>query len=332
MNPKDNPMRFPILFCLVASLGSGCSMAPPILSTSLSTSTAQNTAVEGLMYFLPKSFVHIEVKPDTGTKMMLTASIKQKPNPLRGFVAQTKFNSFANDIYKMETSAEGLLSVVSTDTTDVTPATVEQATSGIIDAIAGPQFLTRMVSLPPKEPVDVLLDPWEIASNPNQTQNIHGVDVTVKFDDPKLNALAKNRQRPAVLPCPMDASICVPILTTAQVKVHVGDAHSNFVMVLAHPSATMGIKLQRRACVQTKTSLALSDGILTNYDIDKPSEVAACLSIPLEILSAIISAPIEAITGRNARITAQTTLLTNQKALLDAQKAYLDAINDQDDE
>ena len=131
--------------------------------------------------------------------------------------------------------------------------------------------------------------------------------------------------------CP-NGSICFPLLKAVKAKVSVGPSVSEFITLIPDPSQVTSVNISRFGCVTTTTSVTLKKGILTNYNIKKPSEAVGCLKIPLNVVSAIIKAPIDAITGREARIAAnsklvkaQTALLAEQKKLLDAQQALIDA-------
>ena len=81
--------------------------------------------------------------------------------------------------------------------------------------------------------------------------------------------------------------------------------------------------MNRSACAKAENAITFQDGIMTKYDVTRPSAVASCLSIPLNVLHAIISAPVDAITGRTARYKAETALLTSEIALLEERNRLL---------
>lgn len=113
------------------------------------------------------------------------------------------------------------------------------------------------------------------------------------------------------------AAVCVPITTPISISVEAeGLAKVETFVTVVDPTRAIGISFNRTACAEAKNALTFSDGIMTGYDVTRPSEVASCLSIPLDILSAIISAPVDAITGRTARANAEKALLTAEINLL----------------
>ena len=70
--------------------------------------------------------------------------------------------------------------------------------------------------------------------------------------------------------------------------------------------------------VRTVYDVKFNDGILTQWDQNKPSEILAAVRIPIELLKAIISGPAEIIKLR-------FDLSNENKKLLDAQKAEIEA-------
>ena len=109
------------------------------------------------------------------------------------------------------------------------------------------------------------------------------------------------------------------------VTVHVHKDNSEFRVPVADPVRVYGVKLSRVACAKGEHEMTIRDGFLTEYKSKKPSEIESCASIPLNIVSAIIAAPIDAITGRTKRLKAEKKLAAAQLELIKAQAALLES-------
>lgn len=171
-------------------------------------------------------------------------------------------------------------------------------------------------------PVTVLLDPFA----PRRSR-MNGMEIHFHFIDPTVRArLAAHPDRRAL--CPPDASVCVPTVTPLEVHIQAGDVSHWPVVSVVDPTRVYGIRLDRRPCVQVANRLVLTDGIVREYGVDKPSEMAGCLTIPLDIVSTIISAPFAALRrqtaildAERARIQAELNLLGTQSQLFRAREA-----------
>ena len=107
------------------------------------------------------------------------------------------------------------------------------------------------------------------------------------------------------------------------------------VFMAAHPTQTFVVDTSRGALVTKRVDLAVTDGVLTGIEVDKPSEVLAAVSLPVNILKAIASIPAELLTFKVTNVNAeksltaaevellkqQIELIKQKQALEDAQKA-----------
>ena len=85
-----------------------------------------------------------------------------------------------------------------------------------------------------------------------------------------------------------------------------------------------GFDVRRSACVEAKTKLTFTKGMLTKVDLTRPSPVVGCLEIPLNVLQRIAQVPGEILKFQTGNIDAQRTLVeaqTNYIKALEAQAA-----------
>ena len=105
-------------------------------------------------------------------------------------------------------------------------------------------------------------------------------------------------------------------------------------VLAADPNRTFIVDTSRAMFVKKRVDLLVTDGVLTGIEVDKPSELLAIVSLPVDLLKAIVSIPAELLTIKvnNAesekKLTAadvellklQIDLLKQRQALEDARK------------
>jgi len=79
------------------------------------------------------------------------------------------------------------------------------------------------------------------------------------------------------------------------------------------------------ACAKNEYGVEFVSGMPIRSDVKRPSELVGCLSIPLDIVSAILALPTELIQLKVDYSSKNEELLKSQKNLFDAQKALEDA-------
>lgn len=92
-------------------------------------------------------------------------------------------------------------------------------------------------------------------------------------------------------------------------------------LVVPDNSRVISIRINRSSFVKKTYGLKVSNGLLAENSIDKPSEVEGFISIPIAVAKAIVSIPAQLIQFRIVNIKNETTLETTQQAL---DKAKLD--------
>jgi len=71
--------------------------------------------------------------------------------------------------------------------------------------------------------------------------------------------------------------------------------------------------------VKKRVDLLVSDGVLTGIEVDKPSELLAGISIPVEVLKTIASIPGEILSLRVKGMEAEKSLTQNEAEIIKQQ-------------
>jgi len=270
-------------------------------------------------YSLPRGLLSVTVKQVADKPSVITFNkLEMVPDPQARYVANFNRRALRSDTFNIKLD-RGLLSVSKNTTTDATPEFVEKLTSAVTENLKTAREDANNTGAPKGLRTDtVLLDPFRHSGTVAD-------GVTVAFKD--LNG-KHIEHRSGYQSCPQ-GSLCFPLLMTVKAIVTATNggtvARSELTTVIPDPNRVAAIDINRYACVKAQTDITFDQGILVDYSLDKPSELVGCLSIPLDIVSAIISAPVDAITGRTKRLEAEKGLLAAQQALLTQQAALITA-------
>ena len=90
-------------------------------------------------------------------------------------------------------------------------------------------------------------------------------------------------------------------------------------MMVANPLKTFVVDTNRAAFVKKRVDLLVSDGVLTGIEVDKPSELLAGISIPVEVLKTIASIPGEILSLRVKGMEAEKSLTQNEAEIIKQQ-------------
>lgn len=272
----------------------------------------------GIPYSLPRPVLKVVIDPTAMKEVdKAKSSFELIPDPNATYVARFNLSQGRNDSLKVGVNNKGLLTSLTTSSEATLPAVASEIISSIKNVVVAKR--TKREAGSEKKPKEFRID---------LHKHHFPEDVTVTFLDDDLNKRIRNHVRndpkgpSPVRPriCATGASLCVPFLTPAVVTVDYGGVLTEIDVVIPHPEKVHALRLDRHSCVQDEAELILADGILTSLQVVKPSEVAACAKIPLDIVSAIIAAPIDAVTGRTTRLQNETELLQAQIALIKAQQ------------
>lgn len=105
-------------------------------------------------------------------------------------------------------------------------------------------------------------------------------------------------------------------------------------LMVADPLWTFVVDNSRTALVTKKVNLTVSDGVLLGMDVEKPSELLAGITLPVEVLKVIASIPAELLSIKVKQVSeeknlsaAQVELLKMQIDLIKQRQALIDAQN-----
>lgn len=308
---RINPFAVAIFFFATV----GCAPDIAIESTPLGQSPSKGLSVP---YSLPRGLLSFTVEKgekDEFAKITLN-NTTLIPDHRARYTATIVTNEFSSDNFKIALE-DGLLTTVDSNTTDATRQIVNELTAGVSAILRGEARPSVESGVGRTETFsrNFLVDPFDHKSNPFP-------EGAIRFRDLNGHHLTHSRNYAA---CP-EGSVCFPLMTTVVATVSVsGGASAEFYAIVPDPRKVASVDVRRFACVNTVQSVKLKRGVLTNFDLQKASSVAGCLSVPLDVISAIIRAPVDAITGQTARINANKGLVEAQKNLLAQQEALIKA-------
>jgi hypothetical protein len=260
----------------------------------------------------------------------------------------------SNDQIKVSLTSDGLLSAVTSTTTDATPQIFQSLgelaanTLKIIASAAGAGTLT------PQLEIDVVIDPLNAGDvgQLNQQLNWIGVNLVVTPDvlgaagggptlgTPPSWGLDKIKNdgilyRPALpyrLTFTSDPSTAKPRGGTPVPKPLPPPGIVSTTVELPNEAPIMAIDVSRAAFVSNSATIAFNNGMLTDISYNKPSQAQGLVQIPVDLSKQLLSVPNDLLTIRYANVAsqakAQTDQLTNQTAILDDRAKLLKAQTD----
>lgn len=105
-------------------------------------------------------------------------------------------------------------------------------------------------------------------------------------------------------------------------------------IMVADPTRTFVVDNSRTPFVKKKINLTVTDGVLTGIDVDKPSELLAGISLPVDVLKVIASIPgeilsvkVKQLSDQNNLSAAQVRMLELQIEMIKQRQALIDAQN-----
>lgn len=96
-------------------------------------------------------------------------------------------------------------------------------------------------------------------------------------------------------------------------------------MILPDKNAPFCFVVSRGAFIKKTTTLTITDGVLQGIHIEKPSEIAGLVKIPLDISQKIADLPKGLLSARVDYVTSENNLLTQQAAVLEGQAKVIKA-------
>ncbi|WP_218131749.1 hypothetical protein [Nitrosospira multiformis] len=280
-----------------------------------------NDPATGIPYFLPKNFIEIKVTKTPTIKdniqtieYLVEARPILIPDTTNRFLLKHKQQPMASDRLCVTRSTTGLLQSVQFATDDKTDEVVikisELAAKVAKTAIVPVPVLGKKFEEEKKETAIALGEPND-RQLILQIQRILPEITDIKFPDFSSSNSGANRK------CPED-NICFSTLTQARLLLEGEKDGVKFNAATTVPVVDFDhvgkLRVDRPFLVDQVTKLGFTDGVLTSMAFKRPSEGLAVVSLPLDILDAVLAVP------ANFFSTALGGIFSDQKVLLEHQQ------------
>jgi hypothetical protein len=348
-----------LIIYIVGSLASGGSIIKSICQQNSDVPEADQ------LYYLPtaclliKATATVIVTKDTGTKNIIDTKLSEitfdstvqiVPDTRSFFSIKYTPSFFSNDDLKLSINSSGLIEGINLTAEDRIAniiAEVAVAPKTILSADEAEAKKKSLVSETSKEGVTVITETKQYNNNffilTNEIRkenasrrwiiNVDGASETdstvdasfrLKFDIPSPGSfLFKDnfQELEGILLRPLQTIImsthtssCIPPL--------------QYQLLVPDESKVVSISIKRSAFVKKVYGFKMTNGMLTENTINKPSEMEGFMSIPIKIAKAIVSIPAQIISFKIENIKHQTSLVTEQqnlsKAVLQKKKNRID--------
>ncbi|MDP1774745.1 MAG: hypothetical protein Q8L15_20955 [Methylobacter sp.] len=311
---------FTSISCFICiSMLYGCSAIKTITDTS-------PEGMFGIPYYLPKNLVELKVtRTVKGQDLSYAIEVKPIliPDTENRFVLQRQPNPLASDRLCVARSNTGLLQSVQFATDDKTDEILvklaELAAKVAKTAATGPAGLRgRAVDLPEGSITATAIGDPEKPEMLRQ-QIIAVLPEVTSLEFPGIMPYSKDRK------CPPEA-ICFSTLTSTPVLINIErnglKLNAATTVSLVNFSQVGKLKIDRPFLVENITKLGFDNGVLTSMAFKQPSEGLALVSLPLDILDAVMAVP------ANFFSTALGGTFSDQKSILEQQKTLAGSQND----
>ncbi len=344
-------MRFHLVLTALSGLIlSGCS--GPLISQPLSSGpmTAQGTA-HGT-YCLPHHLWQVEIIRNADLDSALKAKglvatygdtavfARRITEADTGHMYRLGYNesSFSNDTITVEYEYQCLLKRITSRVADESPSVIRDLASTIIEAATGAPTArvrsrsgkTRTGEGPPDK-VTMLLDitPATYRNEQdrlNATLSAHNYGIAVEIrpltQAPAQSAAPVDEAVEGIFYAPPQAYVISVLAKNPDGKTAVLDER---VFYSANGVPIQYIAIDRSAFVERYTEISFARGLPYWIKTKKPSEAKEFATIPLDITTAILEAPVEAIRWDRDKTAARAELYKNQEILIQQQMKLIQA-------
>ena len=380
MNQSNTKNMFwliiPLILFLTAVLLSGCA----VIKSSVESSNILESGSS--YYYLPKgllnitSKVKIKIYSKKDTKEIVRAElITQEFEHSKEIIPDTKNifqlshnkNALANDELTIKISSKGLLESIDIIAEDRLPNIVETLTNApsVIFSTGGDdkdKSEYELLETIKEYTKTVVVDPSELTKTFNWLISVSldegtsSKDVKASFQIKKttyndstiaIAIIDKDLEFKGIFTRPVEAIKFT--IEPQEFKLKSANSTHEFFEYLPSQSRLIKVPISRALFAKKENNLVFTDGMLTENEIKKPSEVEGFISIPINIAKAIISIPAQLFQFRidntkkdyaleteiqklqklqNTILQSERNKLTNQlaidKLVLDAKKSLLD--------
>lgn len=273
-------------------------------------------------YFLPRGYLNIELSSEKG-KYALSIAVTYEPDPESLYEVELNESIFSDDSVVFEITQKGLLTYVSGKSKDQRGALIGKIAELAVE-------IGKAVALDEEEVKRVLL---KVSIDPTAS-----ADSTGKTEVEKVSARVSELTNGelAVGFTPLEASKSIidkkcsectsgirfrPLLPYGVTVTRNGKAISSGIVLLPNQAPIFSMTLARASFVEKETKITFLDGILTKYEITKPSQALGFIQIPIDIAKAIVSIPSSILQFKIDQTTQQKNFDVAKREAIEAQAA-----------
>jgi hypothetical protein len=240
------------------------------------------------------------------------------PDPNLQFILNYKALATSEDDVKVTIGANGLLSKIVVTSEDKSGAIIlklidigkEVAKMGVIFS-EGPQVV-----------YDATFDPFDLQARTRVMDALATYNCSYKLTRISGNSVDVARSiSTSETGSPTSGVAFRPVFAYNLTLINDGRSASVQTVLLPNEAQVMTIPITRAAFVKKVTTVAFDHGLLTEVDINKPSEMLAFMDIPLAIAKAIVDVPAELVQLKINTSKGNTDLANQQQSELQAQQA-----------
>lgn len=348
---------------LAALLLGACAMAQSTLVAEGPTTGCESTAGS---YFLSKSHVRVVVGGDTPPTFYLkSVRITHRPDKAHKYCLDYLGSPTANEGFVVARNAAGLLQRIYSNSEDQSGAIAKTLANTVFTAVSGnSQFSTDRSSdgATPATP-DIFTaeyDPFDEADTALMNDGLRYFGFCLVLEGANLSHSARSideycdrplhrssRERAmreqadyssyndhvikevrGILYRPRVAHVLY-LFQKRNLKLSGGwELRASEAVHLENRSPILSVGVDRAFFASRKTNLVFDDGVLHDINIDKKSELAGFVEVPLYIAQGIAALPANIVQVRINANTSKTNLINAQSKLIDAKTQHLKALAD----
>lgn len=296
-----------------------------------------------LGYSLPKGVIEVKIENGTNSApLKITTTTEHVADPGGRYWVALQPSLLAHDKFVIEVNKKGLLSSAKSDNVDkiaeiakvITQIATESAKIGAgFRSASMSNWVEDRISIDPFAPTPRgsshkrrggALDP--LHARVRYSGRVSGAAISVtQPDGSPLPHYTRQQIEAAAQQCA--GSLCSRFLRPVKIAVHVpGISHSEAVVLVPDPVAVISHDIRRSACVSRVSELKFEDGILTKFDLNKPSEIEGCLKVPLEVVKEVAALPLAVLTYQSDLLQKEKSVIDAERAAFESEKLRLDAL------
>lgn len=320
------------------------------LLASMLVACASDTVRSGSVTDPPKIWSRTDSLPYNLPRVLVNVTIERKvvegvaqdsltvgdpvivPDPAHQYRLYYDRSVFATDKMVFETGVSGLLTTINATTEDETGDLVAKLAE-LAAQVAKVAVMLAPDGRPPIAPFKIskLVDP----SDDGESRAVNGwlasLGADLVFESKPMGWRKEDlaAQKKALAEAPAQQGVFFrPVLPyVLSLRRASGATIAQAAVLAPNEAPILGIRLERFPFVRANNTLTFSQGLLTKFEIDKPSEALGFIQIPIDVAKAIVDIPGQLLQMKVQSTTNETGLLEAQKALLEARRALEETEN-----